>query len=293
MTSTIKGAVIVNAYWRGGDACAKEISERLSLVGLTAPLIKTTDLFAYIDGGARSSCPLDFAVFSDKDYAVARLLEESGVRLFNGADAIRLADDKMLTHLSLLQAGVPMPKTIPSPLFFAGEDDPFFLKNVVGELGFPLVVKNCFGAFGRQVFLAHNEKELFSLREKLLREPHLYQEYIECGASDIRVIVIGGKAVAAMRRKAAKEGEFRANAELGGTGEKLELSAACASLAEKAASAIGLCYAGVDLIEKEGSYLLIEINSNAHFKLIEQVTGVSVAGKYAEYILREMTKTKR
>lgn len=289
MTSTkYKGAVVVNAYWRGGDEGAEKISRALSSFGLSAPLVKASDLLMRVDRGAKGDAPFSFAVYLDKDDAVARLLEERGVRLFNGAEAIRLADDKMLTHISLLKAGVSQPKTIPSPLFFAGEDDGAFLEKVRRELGFPIVVKNCYGAFGKQVFLARNEAELAALREKMLREKHLYQEYIECGASDLRVVVIGGKAVAAMRRRAANEGEFRANAELGGTGEAVELSPALSSVAEKAAGALGLCYAGVDLIEKGGECFVVEVNSNAHFKLIQKVTGIDVAERYAAYIAREI-----
>lgn len=284
------GAVVVNAYWRGGDEGALEIARRLSERGYPCPLIRTDDLFMRLDGGAKGDIPLDFAVFLDKDYSIARLLESEGVRLFNAADAIRLSDDKMLTHISLLAHSVPQPKTIPSPLFFAGEEKGDFVRKVIKELGFPLVVKKCFGAFGKEVYLAKNENELLALRKRLLPEPHLYQEYVECGASDLRVIVIAGQAVAAMRRRAAAKGEFRANAELGGSGERIELTKEIKELAEKAASALGLFYAGVDLVEKDGNYLLVEVNSNAHFKLIKKVTGVDVAAIYAEKIEKELLK---
>ena len=285
-----KGAVVVNAYWRGGDEGALAISDALSHMGISAPLVKASDLFMRVDEGAKGNAPFDFAVYLDKDDAVARLLEAKGVRLFNSAESIRLADDKMLTHIALLRAGIRQPKTIPSPLFFAGEDDGSFIDQVGRELGFPVVVKKCYGAFGKQVYLARNAEELRALREKLLPEKHLYQEFIDCGATDLRIIVIGGKAVAAMRRRAASEGEFRANAELGGTGERIELTKEIAETAEKAAAALGLCYAGVDLLEKGGEYLLAEVNSNAHFALIRKVTGVNVAEVYAAYIAREMKK---
>ncbi len=285
-----KGAVVVNAYWRGGDEGALAISRELLSFGLSAPLVRANDLMMRVDGAAQGNAPFSFAVYLDKDDAVARLLEEKGVRLFNGAEAIRLADDKMLTHIALLKTDLSQPKTIPSPLFFAGEDDGSFLKNVIEELGFPIVVKNCYGAFGRQVFLARNESELRALRAKLLPEKHIYQEFIDCGSTDLRVIVIGGKAICAMRRRAKDEGEFRANAELGGTGEAVELTKALAETAEKAANALGLCYAGVDLLEKEGGYLVAEVNSNAHFALIKKVTGVNVAREYAAFIARAITE---
>ena len=293
MTSTMpKGAVIVNGFWRGGDEGAKKLSNALALRGVSAPLFRSTEVKLFVKEGVQGGIPFDFGIFSDKDDHLARLLEARGVRLFNSAESIRLADDKMLTHIALAPY-VRQPKTISSPLLFAGEDDPAFLLDVEKCLGYPIVVKKCFGAFGKQVFLAKNREELTALRASLLREPHLYQEYVECGASDYRVITIGGKAVAAMKRTAAKEGEFRANAELGGRGEAVEITPALRTLAETASRALGLEYAGVDLLKDKNGYLVTEVNSNAHFKLIEEVTGIPIASKYADYIVSEIKKGEK
>ena len=290
MTSTTcKGAVLVNGFWRGGDECAERISACLARRGVDAPLLRTTDLDLAVGKGLVGTIPFDFAVYLDKDDHLAQLLEMRGVRLFNSAESIRLADDKMLTHVRLL-GGVRQPETISSPLFFAGEDDPAFLDRVEHTLGYPVVVKKCYGAFGRQVYLAKDRAELARLRAQLLREPHLYQRFVDCGASDIRVIVIGGRAVCAMKRHATAPGEFRANAELGGVGEALPLTSELTSVAETAALSLGLEYAGVDLLWDEVGYLVTEVNSNAHFKLIRAVTGVPVDELYADYILSELKK---
>jgi len=283
-----KGAVIVNAFWRGGDAGAENIAAELRKRDMNVSVLGTDELFLRIDDGVRGEYALDFAVFLDKDMHVARMLEESGVRLFNSAESIRLADDKMLTHIALTAAGIPQPRTISSPLCFTdGEDD--FADTVERELGYPIVVKNCYGAFGRQVWLVKNKEELLAKRAELRREPHIYQEYVECGAQDIRVIVIGGTPVAAMRRHAAA-GEFRANAELGGTGEAIALTEELSSLAVRSADALGLCYAGVDILESDRGYLVTEVNSNAGFRLINKTTGVDVASLYADYIASKLRK---
>lgn len=287
-----KGAVIVNAFWRGGDEVAKKIAAALAERGFSAPILRSTEVKLFVESGIQGDLPFSFAVYLDKDDHLARLLEGRGVRLFNKAEGIRLADDKMLTHIALAPH-VRQPKTISSPLLFAGEDDPAFLLSVEKCLGYPVVVKKCFGAFGKQVFLAKSREELAALRASLLREPHLYQEYIECGASDLRVITIGGKAVAAMKRTAVKEGEFRANAELGGKGEAIKLTPALREIAESASVALGLEYAGVDLLACDRGLLVTEVNSNAHFKLIEEVTGVPIASLYADYIVSEIKKGER
>ena len=289
MTSSPKGAVIVNAYWRGGDEGANKIARALSSRGIPMQLLCASEVDLRVgERGVTGEISFDFAVFLDKDDHLARLLEARGVRLFNSAESIRLSDDKMLTHIAL--AALPQPETISSPLYFAGEDESAFLDKVEKALGYPIVVKKCFGAFGREVYLASDRRELSALRARLLPEPHLYQKYIECDRSDIRVIVIGGKAVAAMKRRATAEGEFRANIALGGKGEKAELTEDIRTLAEKASVILGLEYAGVDLLFDGEKYLVAEVNSNAHFRMIEEVTGVNVADLYSRYILSEITK---
>ena len=291
MTSNLKGAVVVNAYWRGGDDGAKNIARALRGLGATVDLLKASEIDLGVGEGLTGSFCYDFVVFLDKDDHLARLLERSGARLFNSAESIRLADDKMLTHIALLP--LPQPETISSPLFFAGEDDPSFLDYVEQKLGYPIVVKKCFGAFGREVYLAKNRAELNDFRARFLKEPHLYQKYVECGAADYRVITIGGKAVAAMKRQATEQGEFRANAALGGKGEKVELTEELCAFAEKASALLGLEYAGVDLLWDGEKFLVTEVNSNAHFALITEVTGVPIAELYAKHILSEMAKGGR
>ena len=288
MTSNLKGAVVVNAYWRGGDEGAEKVAQALQALGASVDLLRASEIDLGVGTGLTGSFPYDYVVFLDKDDHLARLLEKSGARLFNSAESIRLADDKMLTHIALTP--LPQPETISSPLFFAGEDDEKILDYVENKLGYPVVVKKCFGAFGREVYLAKDREELASFRARFLREPHLYQKYIECGATDIRVITIGGRAVAAMKRQATEKGEFRANAALGGAGEKIEINEELRALAEKASENLGLEYAGVDLLFDGEKYLITEVNSNAHFALIQKVTGVPIAELYAKYILSEVTK---
>ena len=283
------GAVIVNAYWRGGDECAAMISGSLAKLGVKAPLLPAREISLDLSKGLLGTAPLDFAVYYDKDEYLARQLEAHGVRLFNRAESVRVADDKMLTHLAL-EGVVRQPKTIASPLFFSGADDPAIAERIEQELGYPMVVKKCYGAFGKQVYLIKNREELRELRGKLISEPHLYQQFIDCGASDLRVITIGGKAICAMKRRATVPGEFRANAELGGVGECVSLTPQLAEIAEKASRAIGLEYAGVDLLWDDEGYLVTEVNSNAHFRLIRSVTGVPVDELYAEYILSALEK---
>ena len=127
--------------------------------------------------------------------------------------------------------------------------------------------------------------ELKKVAQKILHEPHFFQAYIsESQGRDIRVMVVGGKTVAAMER-VAQQGEFRSNIELGGEGRKIDLPPIYAETAEKAAKALRLEYCGVDLLQTKDGPILCEVNSNAFFEGLEKTTGCNVAAAYAKRIL--------
>jgi ribosomal protein S6--L-glutamate ligase len=130
--------------------------------------------------------------------------------------------------------------------------------------------------------------ELQTIAQEWLYEPHFYQQYVaDTHGRDIRVIVVGGKALGCMER-VAQEGEFRSNIELGGVGKKVDPSKEYLAAAEKAAKSLGLDYCGVDLLETKEGPVLCEVNSNAFFEGFEKVTGQDVATAYARHIVAKM-----
>jgi RimK family alpha-L-glutamate ligase len=217
------------------------------------------------------------------------MLEDAGLRLFNKANAIRLCDDKMLTYLSLSDKGIKMPKTIPGPLRYSKKDSDVFLKRIEASFSFPIVVKENYGSLGRNVYLVQNNTELKELANRLSYSPRLYQELIASSFGvDNRIIVIGGRAIAWMKRK-SDNGDFRSNIALGGHGEGVNLPQNYIMMAENCAKILGLDYAGIDILNgPEGEPILCEVNSNAFIKGIEEVTGINVAKAYADYIWREV-----
>lgn len=217
------------------------------------------------------------------------MLEDAGLRLFNKADAIRLCDDKMLTYLSLSDKGIKMPKTISGPLRYSKKDSDVFLKRIAASFSFPIVVKENYGSLGRNVYLVQNKTELEELENRLSYSPRLYQELVASSFGvDNRIIVIGGRAIAWMKRK-SDNGDFRSNIALGGHGEGVNLPQNYIMMAENCAKILGLDYAGIDILNgPDGEPILCEVNSNAFIKGIEEVTGINVAKAYADYIYREV-----
>lgn len=234
----------------------------------------------------------DFVLFYDKDVRLARQLELMGLKLFNSAETIALCDDKILTHQVLANHHIPMPKTIFSPLLFpvCPVDDHSFIDKIEKTLSYPVVVKEAFGSFGAQVYLAQNREELLSLRRKLVHVPHLYQEYIPSShGRDVRLQVVGDQVVAAMMR--TSETDFRANISAGGKMVPFIPSKAFSDLAVRAAKRIGAHFAGVDMLfGPSDEPILCEINSNAHIKNIMDCTGVDVADCMMRYIKKQLTE---
>lgn len=294
----MRGLIVINAYPNGEKFIrqAERIAGELRALGCPTDVVKNGEIFAVVESCASVRVTLrekySFAVYLDKDKYLGKVLEKLGLRLFNGADAVETCDDKTLTYLALENAGVNVVKTIPAPLCYTpgATANPVFLQSVERELSYPIVVKKSYGSFGAGVRLAKDREELQRLADEFLYEPHCYQRFIaQSGGRDVRVIVIGGKAVAAMER-VAKEGEFRSNIELGGEGRKIVLTDEYAKTAERAAIALGLDYCGVDLLQSESGAVVCEVNSNAFFEGLERTTGINVAKKYAEYILSQYKK---
>lgn len=296
----MRSIVIINGYPNGEKFIkqGERIQKALQALGVETELLKNGEVYALLreNGTAEPSFKdcCDFAVYLDKDKYLGKALERAGLRLFNSAQAVELCDDKMSTYLALSESGVRLAKSIPAPLCYTpnAKVNEAFLQSVARELGFPLIVKKSYGSFGAGVQLVHGMPELLDVAQKWLHEPHFFQKYIsQSYGRDIRVIVVGGKALGGMER-VAKEGEFRSNIELGGVGHRIDLKEEYRLSAERAAAALGLDYCGVDLLETESGPVLCEVNSNAFFEGFEAALGCDVAAAYAEHIFTTVKKAR-
>ncbi len=235
--------------------------------------------------GAPDIVPGDVVFCFDKDTRLLTAMEAAGARVFNSAEAVILCDDKAKTHSVLAQKGIPMPKTFVAPMTYveytASGDG--FLDFGERELGFPVVVKECFGSLGEQVYLAKNREELNALAKKMHHRPFLLQEYIaESAGHDKRLYVVGNRVVAAMCRRS--KSDFRANIGLGGEGEAYTPTEEETALALKSCRCLGVHFGGVDLLDSNRGPLVCEVNSGAQLKGISAATGVDVATKILQYV---------
>ena len=154
--------------------------------------------------------------------------------------------------------------------------------------GAPLVIKLLEGTQGLGVVLAETHTAATSVLEAFngLQARVIAQEFIkEAKGADIRVFVVDGVVVGAMKRQ-GKEGEFRSNLHRGGSAEIFELSVDEENAALKAARVMGLGVAGVDLLQSARGPLILEVNSSPGLEGIETATGKDIAGKIIHYIER-------
>lgn len=207
--------------------------------------------------------------------ALTRQFEALKVYCLNSASAITQSRDKLYSLQLLLNHGVEIPTTgfANSPL---DTDD---LIKMVG--GSPLIVKLLEGTQGKGVVLAETKKAAESVINafKSLNANILVQEFIkEANGKDIRCFVIDGKVVAAIQREALP-GEFRANIHLGGIASVIRVTTEEKRIAIKAAKAMDLKVAGVDIIRSSKGPLLLEVNSSPGLEGIEGATNKDIAGE--------------
>ncbi len=289
-----EGLVISNAFtvWEEFFHMVKRLQDEFSRYAIKLDYKRNDEVVAYIDEDGRAKTNLkryDFIIYFDKDYPLAKLLELAGFRLFNRAEAIRICDSKMLTHLALTNHGISMPKTINYPLRYGPGSDQRFHQRVLEELGLPLVIKHYFGSLGEQVYLVKTESEFYDITARLENIPHLYQQFISSSfGRDLRIVLIGHEIVASMQRNAQVAGEFRSNIETGGIGLQVVIPDEFAKMAISVSQILGLDYCGLDLLYGKHGPILMEVNASAYFSPIEKYSKKDVAGRYVKYIVDQI-----
>lgn len=206
--------------------------------------------------------------------AVVRQFETIGTFCVNPSAGITASRDKLHAHQILARHRIGMPATA----FAASPKDTSNLIGLVGTT--PLIVKLLESTQGKGVVLAETRKAAESVISAFrgLKANFLVQSFVkEASGEDIRCLVIGGRVVAAMKRKAA-EGEFRSNLHQGGHATPVKITREERDAAVQAARAFGLGLAGVDLLRSESGPKVLEVNSSPGLEGIEKTSRKNVAG---------------
>ena len=217
--------------------------------------------------------------------AMVRHFEMMDVFATSGSLAIARSRDKLRSLQILSKHGVDMPKTI-----FASNKSS--AKDIIAlSGGAPLVLKILEGTQGVGVVLVDSTKAAKSVLDAFygMDVNLLVQEFIEeAGGADIRVLVVDGEVVGAMKRQGA-EGDFRSNLHQGGSATAHKLTRKEKSTALAAAKSMGLGVCGVDMIPSKRGPLVMEVNSSPGLEGIEKSTNLDIAGKIMDYIAKNVT----
>lgn len=201
-----------------------------------------------------------------------------------GSEALIKSRDKLRSLQVLSRAGVGLPRTV----FTNYTKDVNHVIQSVG--GAPIVLKLLEGTQGLGVVLAETKNAATSVIEAFngLKARVIAQEFIkESKGADIRAFVVDGRVVGAMKRQALK-GEFRSNLHRGGSATIIELSDEEENTAIKAAKAMGLGIAGVDMLQSASGPLVLEVNSSPGLEGIELATQKDIAKIIIRYIERNV-----
>ncbi|PJA46956.1 hypothetical protein CO172_03310 [Candidatus Uhrbacteria bacterium CG_4_9_14_3_um_filter_36_7] len=211
-------------------------------------------------------------------------LQEKGYLLINAYPTVSLSRNKLAQHLILSKYKIPMPS-------WAIIRWPDQIDTVIKKIGFPMILKVAIGGKGKGIFYVENLKTLQPILDYLhVRDgnPVIIQKFIqEAQEKDIRVFIIGDQVVAAMQRK-AKQDDVRANIGSGGTGSIFLLTDKIKSVALRAAQAMNLEIAGVDIVLSKNGPLVLEVNSCPGLHEIQTVTGIDIAGKILDYAVEKV-----
>ncbi len=212
-----------------------------------------------------------------------------GIPVINRAQSIANARNKFRTLRILAQHGLPVP-----PSFTAGSAQ--FLDRSIRETGeYPFIMKPFEGTHGKAFLLLDTRTSLTSAVDAMcdLHQDYVIQPFIkESLGKDVRVIVVGGKVVAAMQRT-APAGEYRTNIHRGGEGHPIHLQDEYIETAIRATEAIALEVAGVDLLQTSAGPIVLEVNPSPGFEEVEAATGIKVAEAIIAFAEEYSQKVKR
>jgi tetrahydromethanopterin:alpha-L-glutamate ligase len=270
---------LVTAFSRLGEATVIDPAElsanvdeegvvSVSAAGLGS---EAFDAFVLARGMGRSGDP-------DVQFEIYRALEDGGAVVVNRIEPLLAAQDKFRSSWLLGRAGVPTPRAAVAQTARDAERALRTLRHAV--------VKPLAGSLGDGVErIRADEEGRASARARVASDGAVYlQAYVPHPGRDVRVFVVGGRARAAMERR-APPGEWRTNVSTGGRVEAVPLDAELAAVAEAAAEAIGLDYAGVDVVAGPEGPTVIEVNGNPSWQGILEATGLDMAEAIAEHVL--------
>lgn len=221
--------------------------------------------------------------------AIVKQFEMNGVFSTARSSSILRARNKVRTLQIMARKGIPIPET----LFSINPDNIGEQIRLLG--GTPVIIKIQEGTQGTGVILAESKKSAKSIIDTFynMDTSILLQRYVEeANGEDIRIIVVGNKVVASMKRSSEVD-EFRSNVHRGGTTQAIEITQREKYIALSATKHLGLGVSGVDLMRSRNGPVLLEVNASPGLKGIEGATGINVAKHIIQFVEKNALRKRK
>ena len=213
-------------------------------------------------------------------------LEKHNVCVINSRQTINVCADKYRTSLRLSDNGIRQPKSV----LITDPENVIETYESLDEK-FPIIMKTLRGSKGVGVLFIESERALDSIVQLINKQDEnadlLLQQYIKTDW-DARVLVLGGKVLASMKRPVI-EGDFRSNVSQGSKPQKLQLTELEIEESLKAAKAVNGVWTAVDFIpaknrDKEPPFI-IEVNSSPGTEGIEEASGMNISKEIIKHFV--------
>ncbi|MBU3812799.1 MAG: hypothetical protein H9893_14275, partial [Candidatus Niameybacter stercoravium] len=222
---------------------------------------------------------LDFAINRSRESMLSKQLELMGIRVFNSYEVTYLANHKGRTHQFISSLGIPSLKTS----FFYPE----FMNSEKVPFEYPFVIKAPGGHGGTEVFMVHTGYELQQILRDYGHKEWILQEVCSHVGEDVRVFVIGGKIIGAIRRYS--QTDFRANYCLGGKIEWYDLHEEQKKLVERILKHLPCDYVGIDfMIDARGKFIFNELEDAVGSRSLYTLRKVDTAKLYIEHVVKSL-----
>lgn len=230
----------------------------------------------------RYDLAIDRSLSLNASLTATRSLEAFGIRCINPSAGTEVCSDKLRTTLALERANLPTPRT-------AVATSPDAALAAIERLGYPVVLKPTVGSWGRLIARINDRDAAEAIVEhratlgSAAQQVYYVQEHIDKPQRDLRVFIVGGEAIAAIRRNSH---HWITNTSRGATTEGLTVTDELADLSVRAAAAVNAEIAAIDLLEcPERGLLVNEVNHSMEYRNSISVTGVDIPGRIAEYAI--------
>ena len=234
------------------------------------------------EAGIEVDVVLDRGVVHSRAEYSLKAFERWGIPTINPPQSTTLCDDKALCSLAIEDAGLKTPRTL---LAFSVDSAIAACEMV----GYPAVLKPITGSWGRLLAKVNGPEQarvILEQKEQLGSFHHqifYVQEFIEKPGRDIRVYVIGDKAIAASYRSSE---HWITNSARGAVSTTCPITPEIEEIAIRAKNAVGAVLAGIDLMETDDGYSVIEVNTGAEFKGLMGTTEIDIAAEIIDEVVR-------